>query len=188
MAQDTIQIQKGMTMKGIYTFTKAFLETPAHFALNEVIEYRKKAGQPYMELVKKLNAMCRTEKIVYENLIPTVGRTMIANNLSSGSPTNVMKITHCALGSNGATPTNADTQLGTEVYRNAIASLTNSANVAYATGFFSATETTGTYAEAGIFSNGTGTANSGVLLSHVLISITKTNTQTLTLDWTLTIS
>ena len=124
----------------------------------------------------------------YENLVPTVARTMIANNLTSGAPTNVMKITHCALGSSATAPANADTQLGTEVYRNAIASLTNSANLAYATGFFSATETSGTYAEAGIFSNGTGTANSGILVSHVAISITKSTSVTLTLDWTLTIS
>lgn len=124
----------------------------------------------------------------YENLVPTVGRQMIANNLTSASPTNVMKITHCALGSSATAPANADTQLGTETYRNAIASITNSANIAYATGFFSATETSGTYAEAGIFSNGTGTANSGVLVSHVSVSITKSTSVTLTLDWTLTIS
>ena len=134
----------------------------------------------------------RTGKVLrtyrYKNIVPIVGRTMIANNLTSASPTNVMKITHCALGSSGTAPANSDTQLGTEVYRNAIASITNSANVGYATGFFSASETSGTYAEAGIFSNGTGTANSGVLVSHVSISITKSTSVTLTLDWTLTLS
>lgn len=124
----------------------------------------------------------------YENIIPTVGRTMIANNLTSASPTNVMKITHAALGSSTSTPANTDTQLGTETYRNAIASITNANNIAYASGFYTATETTGTYRECGIFSNGTGSANSGVLLSRVAINITKSNTETLTLDWTLTIS
>lgn len=127
-------------------------------------------------------------KFKYRNIVPTVGRTMIANNLTNASPTNVMKITHCALGSSGTAVANSDTQLGTEVYRNAIASITNASNIGYATGFFSATETSGTYAECGIFSNGTGTANTGVLLSHVLVSITKSTSVTLTLDWTLTIS
>ena len=188
MTKDTVEIKSGLTLKGVYTFTKAFLETPAQFKMHEIIKARKEAGQEYMSIVRKLNAMCRTEKIVYENLVPTVGRTMIANNLTAGSPTNVMKITHCALGSSGTAPANADTQLGTETYRNSIASITNSNNVAYATGFFTATEVTGTFAEAGIFSNGTGSANSGVLLSHVLVAITKTNTQTLTLDWSLTLS
>ena len=185
---NSVSIKKGMTLKGVYTFTKAFLETPEQFALDAKIKRLKFAGLEYMPLVRQLNAMCRTEKLVIENLIPTVGRTMIANNLTNVSPTNVMRITHCALGTSGTAPANGDTQLGTETYRNSIASITNSSNVAYATGFFSATETTGTFAECGIFSNGTGTVNTGVLLSHVLISITKTNTQTLTLDWTLTIS
>lgn len=124
----------------------------------------------------------------YVNLVPTVGRTMIANNLTSASPTHSMLITHCALGSSGTAPANADTQLGTEVYRNAIASLSNSANVAFATGFFNAAETSGTYAEAGIFSNGTGTANTGVLVSHVALSVTKSTSETLTLDWSFTLS
>ncbi len=123
-----------------------------------------------------------------ENLIPTVARTMIANNLTNVSPTNVMRVTHCALGSNATAAANTDTQLGTETYRNAIASITNANNIAYATGFFTATETSGTYNEIGIFSNGTGSANSGVLISHVITTINKTTSQTLTIDWTITFS
>mgnify|MGYP001593860138 CR=1 FL=1 len=124
----------------------------------------------------------------YHNVVPTVGRTMIANNLTNASPTNTMLITHAALGSNVTAPAIGDTQLGTETYRNAIASRTNAANVAYATAFFNQTEVTGTFKEAGIFSNGTGTANSGVIVSHVAIDITKTSTQKLTIDWTLTLT
>jgi hypothetical protein len=181
-------VKEKVSMKGVYTITKAFLETPEQFALDATIKTLKDLGHEYMHLVKLLNSICRTEKMVIENILPTVGRTMVANNLTNASPTNVMKVTHCALGSSGTAVANADVQLGTETYRNAIASITNASNIAYATGFFTATETTGTYAEAGIFSNGTGSANSGILLSHVLVSITKTSTETLTLDWSLTIS
>ena len=130
------------------------------------------------------------EKIVkyYHNVVPTVGRTMIANNLTSPTPTNTMLINYAALGSNVAVPAIGDTQLGTETYRNVIASRTNLNNVAYATAFFNQTEVTGTFKEAGIFSNASATANSGVLVSHVAIDITKTNTQKLTIDWTLTLT
>ncbi len=124
----------------------------------------------------------------YENLIPTVGRTLIANNLTAATPTNAIRLNKAAVGTGTNAPANADTQLQTETYRNDLASRTNANNIAYVTAFFNATETTGTYREAGIFSNGTGTANSGVLFSRVAINITKTNTQTLTLDWTLTIN
>lgn len=183
-----IEHKESTVMKGVYTFTKAFLETPEQFALDRKIKRLKFAGLPFMHLARKLNEICRTETFVYENIIPTVGRAMIANNLTNASPTNVMRIKHCALGTSGTAVSNSDTQLGTETYRNAIASITNASNVGYATGFFTATEVTGTFAECGIFSDSTGTVNSGVLLSHVLISITKTSSQTLTLDWTLTIS
>lgn len=124
----------------------------------------------------------------YDNVVCTVAKTMIANNLTDVSPDNVMRINYGALGTNTTAPTAADTQLGTETYRNLVASQTNSANVAYITLFFSATECNGTYKEAGLFSNATGTANSGVIFSHVVIDETKTNTQTLTIDWTITIN
>lgn len=125
---------------------------------------------------------------MYNNIVPTTGRELIANNLTAASPTNAPRVTHVALGSGTNTPANGDTTLQTEVYRNAAASRTNVSNVAYITGFFSAVETTGTYREVGVFCNGTGTVDTGVLLSRVAVNITKTSSETLTLDWTLTIS
>lgn len=204
------EVQEVTGTKGVYHITKAFLETPEQFALDAKIlslrkkleSYRAKTGlvayflKSKIEALEKevisnirfLNSISRTERLQYVNLVPTVARTMIANNLTNASPTYVMKITHAALGSSATAPNNTDTQLGTETYRNAIASITNSSNIAYATAFFSAPECSGTYAEAGIFSNGTGSANTGVLDSHVAVSITKTTSQTLTIDYTLTIS
>ena len=127
-------------------------------------------------------------KYQYKNLIPTVGRTMIADNLTNTSPDNVMRVTHVALGDDATAPANGDTILGNEVYRNAQASQTNADNVAFFTGFFDALEVVDTFAEAGLFANATGAADSGILLSHVAISITKSNTETLTIDWTVTIT
>lgn len=124
----------------------------------------------------------------YENIIPTVGRTLIANQLTDPTPTNVPVINYAALGTGTNTPANGDTTLQTETYRNAIASLTNASNIAYATAFYSASATSGTFREAGIFCDGSGSANTGVLLSRVAINITKTTSDTLTVDWTLTIS
>lgn len=204
---------KGFT--GRYRVTKAKLETPEHFALNDQIVFvrtkigkvtelmantdsrlklrslngqRKSLSKEMIGMTQKLNHICKTEVKMYDNIVPTVGRTMIANNLTDATPTNTMLITHAALGSDGTTPVNGDTVLGTETYRNAIASLTNASNVAFATAFFSATEVNGTFAEAGVFSDGTGTVDTGILLSHVLISVTKSASETLTIDWELTIN
>lgn len=124
----------------------------------------------------------------YRNVIPVVGRTMIANNLTSPVPSNTMLITHAALGSSTTAPIESQTILVSETYRNQIVSRTNSSNVAYASAFFNQTETTGTYREAAIFSNATSTPNSGVMMSRVSINVTKTNVQKLTIDWTLTLT
>ena len=124
----------------------------------------------------------------YDNLITTVGRQLLADNLTNSVPDNTPRINYVGLGSGTTAPANADTTLETEAYRNAIASETNSANIAYFTGFFDATETIGTYKEAGLFADGTGAADSGVLFSHVAIDITKSATETLTVDWTVTIT
>lgn len=124
----------------------------------------------------------------YDNILPTVGRQMLADNLTNGSPDNTPRITHVALGSDATAVANGDTILGTETYRNTVASQTNAGHIAYFTGFFDATETTGTYNEAGLFADGTGSADTGILFSHVNISITKSAVETLTIDWTVTIS
>jgi len=124
----------------------------------------------------------------YDNLIPLVGRSAIINNMFNVAPTYDLLANYVALGSGTNAPANADTTLQTEVYRNLAASRSEADNVGYLTGFFTATETDGTYREAGVFMNATGVAGSGVLLSRVAINITKSSSESLSLDWTFTIA
>lgn len=125
----------------------------------------------------------------YDNIIPTAGRTAIANHLTSGSPSpTALRGNYIALGTGTNAPANGDTTLQTETYRKATASASNASNVGTITGFFTQTETSGTYREAGIFMGGTASANTGTLLSRVAINITKTTSQSLTIEWTITIS
>ena len=124
----------------------------------------------------------------YENLIPTVGRTLLANNLTDASPDNDPRVNYVALGTGVTAPTNADTTLETESYRNTVASETNDDNIGFVTGFFSAPEVNGTFREAGLFCDGGAGADTGILFSRVAINVTKTALETLTIDWTITIS
>jgi len=180
--------KENFSLKGVYVFTKAKLEIKLHFDLQKQINELISQGKDAIHLIRHLNSICKTEKFVYENIVPTVGRTMIANNLCNAVPTNLMRIKYAELGTSTQTPANSDTALIASSYRNAIASITNVNNVGYATAFFTATEVTGTFKEAGIFCDGTATQGSGVLLSRVPINVTKTNSETLTVDWTLTIN
>lgn len=183
--------QETLKAKGTYKFTKAFLETPFQFWLSERIEEMRKAGEDYMRYVRILNSICKTEVIYIDNIVPTVGRENIANNMTDATPTSSLLVNKFAVGTGTNAPANGDTTLQTETYRNDIASRTNASNVAYVTGFINATEypvTSVTIREAGIFAGGTGSANTGVLMSRVATNITKTNTETLTIDWTFTLS
>lgn len=131
------------------------------------------------------------EKKVYrvKNLIPTCARTAIAQHLSNASPTpSTLRINYSALGTGTTAPANGDTTLETESYRKLISSETNADNIAYFTAFYTAVECNGTYREAGLFINGTGTIDTGTLFSRVAINITKTVSETLTIDYTVTIS
>lgn len=181
--------QEGISLKGVYTFWKATLTKPEHFWLQDKIKKLRDSGKEYMHLVRILNEITEAEKIVVENLVPTAGRALIAQFLGSTTPSpSTLYPNYVALGSSVTAPANGDTTLTTETYRNAVASRTSSSNVAYITGFFTTTETTGTYRECGLFVAGTASANTGTLMSHVAINITKSGTDTLTLDWAITIS
>lgn len=152
---------------------------------------RELAGKQtwFNKAVEHLNSICRVETFYTANLLPTVGRAAVANHLTSATPSpTALRANYVALGTNTTAPANGDTQLGTETYRNTTASATNSSNIGYVTGFFGLTETSGTFRECGLFMGATGAANSGTLLSHAAINITKTTSNTLTIDWTLTIS
>ncbi len=184
-----MHMQEGMKMHGVYTITKAKLKTPEQFALNARIVLERNRGWDVSALIKRLNSICETEVIKVENLLPTVGRAAIANQLTDATPSpDPLRINYVAVGTGTDAPANGDTTLQTESYRNLVASQTNSNNIAYVTMFLSATEDTGTYREVGLFIKGTASADSGTLFSRTAINITKSGTETLTIDWTLTIS
>lgn len=129
----------------------------------------------------------KKEVFEYDNVITQDAWEMIANNFTDPTPDYSMLLNKALLGTGTTAPQDTDNQLETEVYRNNLASKSNSANLAYATAYFNPTEVTGTFREAGIVVDGTGVINTGLLVSRVAINITKTSSQTLTLDWTLTI-
>lgn len=127
------------------------------------------------------------------NLIPTVGKTAFAAQISGDNTTDIGDNLYIALGSNVTTPAITDTQLGTEVVRKLQQSTTYSGAVAYVSTFFAAWEATGTHREFGLFWNGTtstasGSANSGILFSHVAVNITVSATETLTVTFQITFS
>lgn len=183
-----------------YRFTLRQLTTDYHFKLDAEIRRLLKAPalaagfvaaqEKVKALIDELNAITLVTRILEtKNLLPTVGRAAIMNHLTNASPSpSTLRINYGAVGSGSTAPANGDTTLATETYRNAIASETNDNNVGYVTIFLSATEFSGTIAEVGLFIAGTASANSGTLFSRALLSVVKTSTETLTVDYTITLS
>jgi hypothetical protein len=106
--------------------------------------------------------------VAAHNLVTTVGRNVLAR-LLTGDATYSGQINYGALGSSSTAVANSDTQLGTEVYRKLYSShTTDGNNIAYIDFFYAATDTNGTYNEFGNFIDGTASANTGRLFSHIL--------------------
>jgi hypothetical protein len=102
------------------------------------------------------------------NLVVTMGRNVIAR-LLVGDVTYSGQINYGALGTSSTAVGNSDTQLGTEVYRKLFAShTTDGNNVAYVDFFYAATDWNGTANEFGNVIDGTASANTGRLFSHIL--------------------
>lgn len=118
------------------------------------------------------------------NIETTVGMAVIANAL--WNPSAAPRVTHVELGSGTNAATAGDTALQTPVYRNALASGNNVSNVVSLTGYYNLTETSGTFREAGLFIAGTGTLGTGTLLARTAMNVTKTTSQTLTVEWAIT--
>jgi hypothetical protein len=141
----------------------------------------------YDQLMQGLRKYKVREALV-KNIVPTVGRAVIAQRLA-GVLTYTGTINYGALGTSSTAVTNSDTQLGAEVFRKVPAVVSASSNVATLQFFFTKTETSGTYQEWGVFIDGTASANTGQMLSHLLTGgWTKSSSETMTVLSTYTIN
>jgi len=130
----------------------------------------------------------------WHNLVPLVLRSSLATLISWTTVTPTFKANHIALWSDSTPPTNADTQLWAETIRREFGDRRAIDNVAFLDKNFGSAEVWGnTYNEIWVFVDGTGTApwynaNSGYLLSRILINETMSATESLTINVTFTIN
>ena len=123
--------------------------------------------QIYIEMVNDLKRLFIVREYAHRNLLPTVGRAVIAQRLANDT-TYTGIINYGALGSGSTTPANSDTTLDTEVFRKTVASASDTDNMAFIDFFYSKSDTNGTYNEFGTVIDGTGSADTGQLFNHVL--------------------
>jgi hypothetical protein len=189
-------MQDTVTPKGRYRATianpakapKLYEKVLAFLALNLPTEqdqhdhFRELAG-----LLASFNREAAVHINYADNLVPTAGKTLIAARLS-GTTTYTGIVNYVGLGTGTTSPNVADTQLGTEGYRAAPSSSSFAANVANLSLFIAAGTATGTWTEAGLFVDGTASANTGQLMSHVATNIVKGASNSLTIECALTVA
>lgn len=202
-----LPIQQGMKTKGIHTISVC--DSTSEKArriirdIQELIEKRTVAikigrermtqglidllhtlAKDYRLAMIKLESIALRNQVVVENITTTVGRSVFMQRLA-GTTTYTGTVNYTALGSSATAPAVGNTTLGTEVYRKAISSATYASNIAYLETFFTAAETSGTYEEYGNFIDGTGSANTGQMFNRFIQTITKSVTETLNVQSTI---
>jgi len=132
------------------------------FYNRQILKFRK--AYPAIMKFYRLGKLKQIDE--HKNVICVNGFNAVMRRLS-GDTTYTGTINKMLLGTGVTTAAAADTQLATEAYRNAVASATAVDNVAYITAYFSETECSGTYKEFGNVIDGTASANTGRLWSHL---------------------
>ena len=122
------------------------------------------------------------QEFTVPNLVVTAGKNYIASRIVTGSTT---VMSHMAIGTGTATPAVANTTLGTEAGRVALASFSASGNAVTATATFPAGTGTGAITEAGILN----AATAGVMLCRTTFPVvTKEAGDSIAITWIVTVS
>jgi len=147
------------------------------------------ALRKWMECSKLGKIPKKARVIEAHNLVPLAIRSSMATLVSGTTITPTLKANYLALGTGSTAVSNSDAQLTTETLRAAFTNRTATNNVAYLDCFFGSSQVAGqSFQEAGIFIDGSASANSGYLLSHVLSSIIVGANENLTCNCSVTFS
>lgn len=122
------------------------------------------------------------------NTFVHVGKAGIARRLAK-KESNYGHISYMATGTGAGTPATGDLVMFTELFRKPISVTAYSSNICTFTTYFSTSESNGTLTEVGLFGDlATATTDSGTMYAHANITKTKTSSDTLTIEWQLTIN
>jgi len=189
--------------KGLHKFSFCDITSPGakglEHTIQEIVSFRQKLissgkatrealrsnWEDYSKYLSLLHRNFLLREFVIENITCTVGRAVLAQRLG-GDTTFTGTVTHTALGTDNTAAVVGDTLLGTETFRKALSSGTDSSNVAFLETFFSAAEVNGTFEEYGMFIDGTGSVDTGQLFNRFVQTVTKSNTESLNVQSTIT--
>ncbi len=122
------------------------------------------------------------EEYSFKNLVVNVGKNFVAGRMVGTTPA---VMSHMAIGSGTTAAAGADTALGTELDRVALAGSSATNNVVTYTATFPAGTGTGAVTEAGIFN----ASSAGTLLCRTVFAVVNKGTDdAMSVTWTVTVS
>ena len=144
-----MNINESIKPQGVYTLKVSdprkapeAYDRVVHFVANNPINFvapkdRARHYSRLQELIKAYEREALIETIQFTNLVPTVGRAVLAKILV-GDVTYTGEINKVALGDGTVLPANGDTVLDNETYRQDVTSVAQVNNIAYLTSFIAA--------------------------------------------------
>lgn len=129
------------------------------------------------------------KQLQFENMTPLVGFEALVKAMTGNiASVDEIAVNVHALGSDNTEASDSDTELGNETTRALLASRAygtgSNRNKAYYTAFYGLSDAVGTHEEMGLFINADdGTPDDGVLWDRTLLTIVKSGSQSLTIDY-----
>lgn len=181
-----MKTQSKLGIKGKYKITEC--DCSSQEAKNFIEKMRGTTGEVLKNFLKEFHSLFGVREEIFYNIVPDVGLSALAENITNPTPSSsqALRVSYGSFGTGTGTPASSDTILGNEQYRQGISSQTRVTTKAYNTIFVDNSSGNGfTYTEFGLFAgDASGTADSGTLFSHVLLSpsFEKTSAKTLTVE------
>lgn len=176
-----------LSLGGLHTFRMFHPVTHQDEKLLEELGKWYEEGKGGFWLPKCLHLMI--QQVTKKNLTTTVGRAYIAKLLCNTAVGTNKYVNYFAIGTDTTPAAVGDTTLGTETFRKAVTSALDSSNTANIATFIGASEANFNWEEWGHFIDGTASADSGTMLSHLIdSSINKAAPNTVTVDSVYTIA
>lgn len=177
------QLQEGVSYGGVITFTNFIINCQRALEIDAILKgARNISSSMYHELIAELKEITQVRQRVVHNTVLLAARSAQAGRLA-GDTTYTGIINYGALGTSATAITDADVDLGTEVCRKGIATVTQTLDAVAFDFYYSKSDTNGTYQEFGLVIDGTVTANSGLLYNRALTGgWTKTSLESMTVS------
>lgn len=157
-----------MRMEGVPEAFLAWAESPeGRSAIEQHQRALEEHGRIYHEMVQALNWQYVVRETEHRNLICVNGRAAVAGRLANIT-TYTGIINYGAVGTGATAADVSDTQLQTEIARTTVATSSQSTSTAYVNFLFTMASFNTTATEFGTVIDGTGSANTGRIWTHLL--------------------